>query len=100
ELSGYDFDAKCKDITRLCFVSCDTELFINENAVIFELKDEVKPLKSEPIREVKHDLTTDELLDKCLKFTEQKEQYYNGNRNNFIFLFSCNANKFGIYEDD
>lgn len=100
ELSGYDFDAKCKDITRLCFVSCDTDLFLNENAVIFEVKEEVKPLKTEPIREVKHDLTTDELLDKCLKFTEQKEQYYNGNRNNFIFLFSCNANKFGIYEED
>lgn len=100
ELSGYDFDAKCKDITRLCFVSCDTELFLNENAVIFELKEEVKPLKSEPIREVKHNLTTDELLDKCLKFTEQKEQYYNGNRNNFIYLFSCNANQFGINEDD
>lgn len=100
ELSGYDFDAKCKDITRLCFVSCDTDLFLNENAVIFEVKEEIKPLKTEPIREVKHKLTTDELLDKCLKFTEQKEQYYNGNRNNFIFLFSCNANKFGIYEDD
>ena len=100
ELSGYDFDAKCKDITRLCFVSCDTDLFLNENAVIFEVKEEVKPLKSEPIREVKHKLTTDELLDKCLKFTENKEQYYNGNRNNFIFLFSCNANKYGIYEED
>jgi len=100
ELSGYDFDAKCKDITRLCFVSCDAELFLNENAVIFEVKEEVKPLKSEPIREVKHNLTTDELLDKCLKFTENKEQYYNGNRNNFIFLFSCNANKYGIYEED
>ena len=100
ELSGYDFDAKCKDITRLCFVSCDTELFLNENAVIFEVKEEVKPLKTEPQKEVKHELTTYELLDKCLKFTEQKEQYYNGNRNNFIFLFSCNANKFGIYEDD
>lgn len=100
ELSGYDFDAKCKDITRLCFVSCDADLFINENATTFEVKEEVKPLKSEPQIEVKHDLTTDELLEKCLKFTEQKEQYYNGNRNNFIFLFSCNANKFGIYEDD
>lgn len=100
ELSGYDFDAKCKDITRLCFVSCDAELFLNENATTFELKEEIKPLKTEPQKEVKHDLTTDELLDKCLKFTEQKEQYYNGNRNNFIFLFSCNANKFGIYEDD
>ena len=100
ELSGYDFDAKCKDITRLCFVSCDADLFINENATTFEVKEEVKPLKSEPQKEVKHDLTTDELLDKCLKFTEQKEQYYNGNRNNFIFLFTCNANKFGIYEED
>lgn len=100
ELSGYDFDAKCKDITRLCFVSCDADLFINENATTFEVKEEVKPLKTEPQKEVKHDLTTDELLDKCLKFTEQKEQYYNGNRNNFIFLFSCNANKFGIFEDD
>lgn len=100
ELSGYDFDAKCKDITRLCFVSCDADLFINENATTFEVKEEVKPLKSEQIREVKNNITTDELLDKCLKFTEQKEQYYNGNRNNFIFLFTCNANKFGIYEED
>jgi hypothetical protein len=100
ELSGYDFDAKCKDITRLCFVSCDADLFLNEEATIFEVKEEIKEASKEPIKEVKHNLTTDELLDKCLKFTEQKEQYFNGNRNNFIFLFSCNANKFGIYEDD
>ncbi|MBG7611434.1 DUF3987 domain-containing protein, partial [Polaribacter sp. BAL334] len=39
-------------------------------------------------------------LDKCLVFTQKKEQYYNGNRNNFIFLFSCNANKFGINKED
>ena len=100
ELSGYDFDTKCKDITRLCFVSCDADLFLNENATTFELKEEIKQVRTEPIREVKHNLTTDELLDKCLKFTENKEQYYNGNRNNFIFLFSCNANKYGIYEED
>jgi hypothetical protein len=100
ELSGYDFDAKCKDVTRLCFVSCDTELFLNEEATIFEVKEEIKEVSKEPIKEVQHNLTTDELLDKCLKFTEQKEQYFNGNRNNFIFLFSCNANKFGIYEED
>ncbi len=100
ELSGYDFDAKCKDITRLCFVSCDTELYLNNDAINFELKEEVKPIKTGYQKEVQHSLTTDELLDKCLKFTEKIGQYYNGNRNNFIFLFSCNANKFGIYEDD
>ena len=96
ELSGFDFDPKCKDITRLCFVSCDAALFLNENATIFEVQEEVKALQ----KEVKNNLSTEDLLDKCLKFTEQKEQYYKGNRNNFIFLFSCNANKFGIYEED
>jgi hypothetical protein len=102
ELSGYDFDAKCKDITRLCFVSYDADLFLNEEATTFEVQEEEegKATKTAPQKEVKHKLTTDELLDKCLKFTENKEQYHNGNRNNFIFLFSCNANKFGIYEED
>lgn len=100
ELSGYDFDPKCKDITRLCFVSCDADLFLNEKATLFEVHEEIKEASKKPIKEAKHNLTTDELLDKCLKFTEQKEQYFVGNRNNFIFLFSCNANKFGIYEDD
>jgi hypothetical protein len=85
ELSGYDFDAKCKDITRLCFVSYDADLFLNEEATTFEVQEEVKATKTAPQKEVKHNLTTDELLDKCLKFTENKEQYHNGNRNNFIF---------------
>ena len=100
ELSGYDFDVKCKDITRLCFVSYDADLFLNEEATTFEVQEEVKATKAAPLQEVKHNLTTDKLLDKCLKFTENKEQYQNGNRNTFIFLFSCNANKFGIYEED
>ncbi|WP_157209284.1 DUF3987 domain-containing protein [Mariniflexile maritimum] len=100
ELSGYDFDAKCKDITRLCFVSYDADLFLNEKAVIYEVKEEVKPLKTEPKREVKHNLTTDELLDKCLKFTEQKETYQVGSRNSFIHLFASNANRYGIHKED
>lgn len=99
-LSGYDFDPKCKDITRLCFVSYDPELFINENATIFEVNEVVIPLNNEPTREIQRDLTADKLLDKCLKFTEQKESYINGNRNNFIHYFACNANRVGINEAD
>ena len=97
-LSGYKIDEKCKDITRLCFVSYDTELFLNENVDVFEIKQE--PIISEKLEKFFQENTTDELLDKCLKFTEKKEQYYSGNRNNFIFLFSSNANKFGINEED
>jgi hypothetical protein len=99
-LTGFDFDPKCKDITRLCFVSFDPNTCINEKATIFEVKEEVKETNAKAENQVEQNLSTDELLDKCLKFTEQKEQYHNGNRNNFIHLFSSNANRFGIYEAD
>jgi len=99
-ITGFDFDPKCKDISRLCFVSYDPNTFLNENASIFEVKEEIKTTNAKVVNQVAHHLTTEELLDKCLKFTENKEQYYDGNRNNFVYLFACNANRFGIYEAD
>jgi hypothetical protein len=99
-LSGYDFDPKCKDSTRLCFVSSDPETYVNEDSTIFEVQDEVIQLPKQQIVETTNFESTDTLLDKCLKFTEQKEQYTNGNRNNFIHLFASNANRFGITEAD
>jgi hypothetical protein len=103
-LTGFDFDPKCKDISRLCFVSHDPNLFINENATIFEVQEEIKievkpKPKPKPIK-VAQSLSTDEKLDNCLKFTEQKEQYHDGNRNNFIYLFASNANRNGIHQED
>ncbi len=100
KLSGVDFDAKCKDITRLCFVSHDPETYINESAAIFEIQEEVNLTNNQPKREFQNFTSLDDLLDNCLKFTEQKEQYHNGNRNNFIHLFASNANRFGINEDN
>ena len=99
-LTGFDFDPKCKDITRLCFVSYDPNTFLNENASIFEVIEEVKETNAKVENQVAQNLSTDDLLDKCLKFTEQKEQYHNGNRNNFIHLFASNGNRFGIEETD
>jgi hypothetical protein len=99
-LSGYDFDPKCKDSTRLCFVSSDPELHLNENATVFEVEEEAKQLQIKQKLETVQFQSTDTLLDNCLKFTEQKEQYSKGNRNNFIHLFASNANRFGIDEQD
>jgi len=99
-LSGYDFDPKCKDSTRLCFVSSDPEIYVNETATTFEVQEEVKQPPKEYKSETTNFESTDTLLEKCLKFTEQKEQYTNGNRNNFIHLFASNANRFGITEAD
>ena len=97
-LTGFDFDPKCKDLTRLCFVSHDPDTFINEAAEIFTVKEEVKEQKPQIEKQIQQSLSTDDILDKCLKFTENKEQYQNGNRNNFVHLFANNANRFGIDE--
>lgn len=100
DLSGYDFDAKCKDITRLCFVSSDSELYLNEKAEVFDVRVEGRKNNNDVQQKNNSTISDDDLLDECLKFTEQKENYHEGNRNNFVFLFSCNANKFGISEND
>jgi hypothetical protein len=99
-LSGYDFDPKCKDITRLCFVSSDPETYVNETATIFEVQDETLVPPKEQKLDIPQFQPTNTILDYCLQLTEQKETYLNGNRNNFIHYFACNANRLGIYEDE
>jgi len=39
EKHGLAVDSKCKDINRLCFLSHDPELWINEEATIFDVKE-------------------------------------------------------------
>lgn len=100
DLSDFNFDAKCKDITRLCFVSCDTDLFLNEEAAIFTIKEEEKTTQNTPKKNVEQNLSTEKLLDKCFEFTSQKESYQVGSRNSFIHLFASNANRYGIHKED
>ncbi|TPV31944.1 DUF3987 domain-containing protein [Paucihalobacter ruber] len=95
-LTGYDFDTKCKDITRLCFVSYDEKTYVNEDSTIFN----VNPDFNNSIVIKDDNTTSSKNLDACLKFTEIKNQYYVGNRNNFIYQFACNANRRGILEED
>ena len=98
-ITGITYDKKCKDITRLCFLSYDEDVYVNNNSEIFNPVFEIKT--TEPSKpSINQSSNTDALLDKCLKFTEQKEQYFEGNRNNFIHLFASNANRFGIYQED
>ncbi|MFZ2430940.1 MAG: DUF3987 domain-containing protein [Lutibacter sp.] len=100
EVAQFKFDVKCKDVTRLCFISYDPNTYVNEKATVFEVLKE-SPLNNKEVKTINPVLlSTNDLLNKCLEFTQQKEQYLNGNRNNFIYLFASNANRFGIYEDE
>jgi Protein of unknown function (DUF3987)/VirE N-terminal domain len=96
EHTGFEYDSKCKDITRLCFVSYDPELFYNEDAEVFSTEEDSQPSILGVREERFHNSSSYERLNECLKFTKKKEQYYNGNRNNFICLLANNANRWGI----
>lgn len=95
-LLGFENDTKCKDITRLCFVSYDPNIYINEDAI--QYKNTIDSIEN--VLKITNTTNGTNTLDKCLKFTERNEKYFHGNRNNFIYLFSCNANRFGINEND
>lgn len=104
ELLSLKIDQSGKDVSRLCFMSYDSKCYINEQAEAFnvnivckqtEIKEQTKP---KPCIQVSTEQTTDwqSQFEQCVKFTENKEGYYNGNRNNFIHLLACNCNRAGI----
>lgn len=90
QLTGYVPDQKCKDITRLCFLSWDPEAFVNNNSEIFspfiEFKHESKNTKQIVSKDI----------DYCIQFTEKISTYEKGNRNSHIYLVARNGNRFGI----
>jgi hypothetical protein len=121
-------DPKCKDITRLCFVSYDPDAYLNFRCQKFKvegiselaMEHKSSPILGEDIggghtannqdspgsqpQDQKppvsgDDLFTQNLFLQTLQFTEQKESYHDGNRNNFIYLLACNCNRSGIPEE-
>lgn len=95
-----EVDTSGSDYARLCFVSYDEKCYINQNADVFEIEIKTENENKSQKTNTETNISTSEKLEKCLKFTEKKHQYYEGNRNNFVFAFSSNANRFGIYEND
>ena len=79
---GVTSDNSVKDILRLCFISYDPDLYLNEDAEVFMTQ-------SFPNNETKSQKDLDWVWD----FTSNKKEFSDG-RNNFIHLFACNANRF------
>lgn len=92
---GIEADPKCKDITRLCFVSYDTNAFINESASTFEIAlQEQAPLSKPLFEQAQNSANT--IFDECVSFTNNILTYGNGNRNNYLYQLACNCNRRGI----
>lgn len=81
---GVESDRSVKDVTRLCFISYDPDLYFNENSEVFNFTSAIN-----------NEVTTQKDLDWVWDFTSKKMEFIEGNRNSFIYLFACNANRQG-----
>lgn len=84
-------DKSGKDVTRLCFVSFDQEAWFNPQAQVYHISTKA------PADQIQ---SLNDIFDCCVRFTEQKESYHTGNRNNFIFQLACNLNRKGISQTE
>jgi len=103
DATGLKADVKCKDITRLCFVSHDPQLYkniYNEKFTVQDISVQAKPAPVVAIQQPKEEsTTTDEYLlifQQQILFTNQKTEYIDGNRNNYIYHLASNCNRVGI----
>ena len=105
-------DRSGKDITRLCFMSYDPLIYINPRHQKFEVDISVS-IHAAPVQEagqgvplipqqslatVGNEKHSEDLFQECIAFTNKKMLYREGNRNNYIHLLACNANRNGIPE--
>jgi hypothetical protein len=102
-------DASGKDVSRLCFMSYDPDCFYNQHSLIFQLdkdlkstyKKEVSPEQPDHMIKLSNeDNDFESKFNECIKFTDKKSQYINGNRNNYIHTLACNCNRLGIPESN
>jgi hypothetical protein len=103
ELAGIPSDPTARNLSRLCFVSHDPKIYINEGAEVFKVpaaKSKVTMVPDSSTLASSSDRVFTYLYNLTTKGKFQGETfpagYSEGDRNNFLFLFACNANRHGI----
>lgn len=91
-------DKSGKDVARLCFMSHDPKLYLHEQAQALEIKtDFTQQRLSKPVS-LSHVFGNE--LEKVEAFTNNKNNFQSGNRNNYVFIFACNARKMNVLESE
>ena len=106
QLYDVKIDKSGKNVSRLCFLSWDPELYINPEPFYFHVEENVRSGFTSLISyssEVSESQVTDgrKILDLVVKMVTKSKtgSYHTGNRNNFVFVASCLMCEFGVYDE-
>jgi hypothetical protein len=91
-------DRSCKDVSRVCYESYDPDLWVNEDAKIFTNRIEVT-YETMSVDRPETDAT--KIYEALKKWLSNKgHEFYEGNRNNYLFQLASACNRFGIPRDE
>ena len=87
DITGIESDQSVKDLTRLCLVSYDSEIFINENSKVFDVNEAVG-------------LSATNSFNLEYVFNSTMLGFYEGSRHNVLISCAGKANRLGIDKDE
>jgi len=94
------FDITTQDISRVCYESIDSDIYINENSEEFTdiIKDEHFEIETRPpVLKLNSDI---QIINKLQKWFDKKYTMGKGERNANLFKFASALNEFGITYND
>lgn len=93
-------DDSGKNISRLCFISYDPEMYWNSQALPFEVDIRYGEIKTyvlpEGLKNYKPQNNVDIIFKTCVGWVEKNIQYIEGSRNRFVHALGCAMNRVGI----
>lgn len=96
-----ELDPKNKNISRVCFLSCDENIYINKQAVEFKEYVEDKIYSERVISHEEVRINDANVIVKNLfKWWTAKFSMSEGYRNHNIFILACALNEYGIAKDE
>ena len=107
---GITIDKSGKDVSRLCYVSYDPELYYTKDYDIFDIpagfKSVTEMQRESHFQSLRDSTTLSEstdsnyVFDMCKRWVVSSSVggYHKGNRNNFIHALSCCLNRAGMHE--
>lgn len=98
---GIEGDRKCTNLSRLCFVSYDPDMFEGEGVVF-----NVDTSRHEEVEDVSFDIpeviNTNglDITEKAWRIASKKYPAHKGNRNNCLHYYACICNRAGVDTDN
>ncbi|MHA1166321.1 MAG: BT4734/BF3469 family protein [Candidatus Hodarchaeales archaeon] len=104
EMYGIEIDPTGKNLSRLCFVSYDPDLYINPEPMELQIEEQEDPdagfrrVSNYDYSNCAPETDSTVIMETCIKMVNASATgtYHKGNRNKYVFSLSCLMCEFGV----